>query len=189
MLFSVTIILLRRGCLSSSPGFLLWHLRAFIISRRLPELFIIFFHCFTGSFALSFRLPLVQFFFTFVVDMNRLKLRGRLYNGMTQSNIPYKQQTLEHFSSFSKHPVVDSLLNTWKKGWGVDDPVFFMLCLNKDFHLMEGLHPDQVSRGGGLSRLQQLAGLFGDFARQSDFYTWFNETQRPFPGGDPADEL
>lgn len=102
------------------------------------------------------------------------------HSGMTPSNIPYKQEILAHFSAFRNHPAVDFMLNTWKNGWGVDDPIFFLLCLDNDFHLMEGLTPDQIKRGGGLEHIQQLAALFKDFADQSGFYTWFNETQRPF---------
>lgn len=57
------------------------------------------------------------------------------HNGMTQSNISYKREVLERFFPYKQHPVVDSVLNTFKKGWSMDDPIFFMLCLDKDFKL------------------------------------------------------
>jgi len=102
------------------------------------------------------------------------------HNGMTLSNISYKQETLTYFASYKQHPVVDSLLNSFKQGWGVDDPIFFMLCLDNKFNLTPGLSPEQIKRGGGTDRLRRLAFLFKDFAGKSRFYTYFNEIQRPF---------
>ncbi|WP_255466184.1 DUF4932 domain-containing protein [Pedobacter sp. SYP-B3415] len=102
------------------------------------------------------------------------------HNGMTQHNITYKQQALDRFSPYKKHPVVDSVLNTFRKGWTIDDPVFFMLCLDKKFKLREGLSHEQLSRGGGAGRLQELARLFQDFVLKTGFDDWFNNTQRPF---------
>lgn len=102
------------------------------------------------------------------------------HNDMTKSNIPYKKELLDHFAAFSRHPVVDSALNSFKSGWGMDDPVFFMLCLDERFRLQEGLVPDQVKRGGGWQRLQKLAELFRDFSVQSNFYSFFNTTQKHF---------
>lgn len=102
------------------------------------------------------------------------------HNGMTLSNISYKQETLTYFKPFRQHPVVDSLLNSFKRGWGVDDPIFFMLCLDRKFNLKPGLSPEQIERGGGIDRLKLLAFLFKDFMYKSDFHTYFNDIQQPF---------
>lgn len=102
------------------------------------------------------------------------------HNGMTLSNISYKQETLTYFTLYKKHPVVDSLLNSFKHGWYVDDPIFFMLCLDEQFNLREGLFPDQIKRGGGIERLKKLAFLFRDFAEKSGFYNYFNQIEQPF---------
>jgi hypothetical protein len=102
------------------------------------------------------------------------------HNGMTLSNIPYKQQTLNRFSSFRSHPVVDSLLASYRLGWGVDDPVFFMLGLDEHFKIRDGLDSGLVKRGGGQARLQKLAALFADFCKQADFYHYFNNEQSEF---------
>jgi hypothetical protein len=102
------------------------------------------------------------------------------HNGMTLSNISYKQETLTYFASYKQHPVVDSLLNSYKRGWGVDDPVFFMLCLDSKFNLNPNLSSGLIERGGGIDRLKRLAFLFRDFANKSGFYTYFNEIQKPF---------
>lgn len=102
------------------------------------------------------------------------------HNGMTLSNIPYKQETLDYFANYKTHPVVDSLLNSYKKGWGVDDPIFFMLSLDNKFNLKGNLSSGLIERGGGIDRLKQLAFLFKDFANKSRFYTYFNNLQKPF---------
>jgi hypothetical protein len=102
------------------------------------------------------------------------------HNGMTLSNISYKQETLTYFASYKQHPVVDSLLKSFKAGWGVDDPVFFMLCLDNGLDLKPGLSSGLIERGGGIERLKRLAFLFKDFANKSKFYAYFNEIQQPF---------
>ncbi|MES2515900.1 MAG: DUF4932 domain-containing protein [Bacteroidota bacterium] len=102
------------------------------------------------------------------------------HNGMTLSNISYKQETLTYFAPYKQHPVVDSLLNTFKRGWGVDDPIFFMLCLDNKFDLKPWLSSGLIERGGGIDRLKRLAFLFKDFAKKSKFYTYFNEIQQQF---------
>jgi hypothetical protein len=102
------------------------------------------------------------------------------HNGMTLSNISYKQETLTYFASYKQHPVVDSLLNSFKRGWFVDDPIFFMLCLDSKFNLKPGLSSGIIKRGGGIDRLKKLAFLFKDFANKSRFYHYFNNIQQPF---------
>ncbi|MHB8208608.1 DUF4932 domain-containing protein [Mucilaginibacter sp.] len=102
------------------------------------------------------------------------------HNGMTLSNIPYKQETLQRFSAYRGHPVVDSLLASYRFGWGVDDPVFFMLGLDEHFHIRNGLDTGLIRRGGGRIRLEKLAALFGDFCRKTNFYAYFNNEQATF---------
>ncbi|PAW94689.1 hypothetical protein CKK33_14775 [Mucilaginibacter sp. MD40] len=102
------------------------------------------------------------------------------HNGMTPSNIPYKQQTLEYFRAYRQHPVVDSLLASYRYGWGVDDPIFFMLALDEHFHIRSGLDAGIVSRGGGRYRLEKLAKLFADFCIKANFYAYFNTKQAAF---------
>ena len=101
-------------------------------------------------------------------------------NDMTQVNIPYKQEMLSRFAPFKNHPVVDSVYNTYRYGWGVDGPIFFMLSLDDNFNILPGLTSDQIKSGGGMAHLKRLAALFKDFAQKSHFYSWFNDVERPF---------
>jgi len=102
------------------------------------------------------------------------------HSGMTLSNIPYKQESLEYFSEFADHSAPEMLMKTWQKGWHVDDPIFFLLYLNKDFTIRDDLPAGIIERGGGMEQLQVLANSFKDYAIQSGFYTYFNEVQKPF---------
>lgn len=102
------------------------------------------------------------------------------HSGMTLSYIPYKQQALERFSDYKEHPAPRVLRETWESGWGVDDPMFFLLYLNEDFSLKEGLDPDLVRRGGGKEQLEILAASLKEYAAASDFYNFFNVEQKDF---------
>lgn len=102
------------------------------------------------------------------------------HSGMTLSNIPYKKESLEYFADFATHHAPKILLETWQKGWHVDDPIFFLLYLDKDFTIRKGLPEGIIERGGGLEHLQKLADAFKDYARESGFHIYFNTVQKPF---------
>ena len=121
---------------------------------------------------------------SFIID-HRIELFNTVamlfgHNGMTLSNISYKQETLKYFEPFKNHPVVDSLINSYKLGWGVDDPIFFMLSLDQNLDFNGNLSEDQIKRGGGYERLKLLSGLFKDFCIKSNFYDYFNKVQNTF---------
>ena len=102
------------------------------------------------------------------------------HSGMTLSDISYKQQSLNYFSDYSDHQAPALLMETWQKGWMIDDPIFFLLYLNEDFTIKDDLPEAIIERGGGMEQLQKLADSFRDYARVSGFYTYFNEIQKPF---------
>lgn len=102
------------------------------------------------------------------------------HSGMTLSNIPYKKESLDYFEPYSNHPAPQILMQTWQKGWHVDDPMFFLLHLDEQFNIKKGLHPDLIKRGGGMEQLQKLADALKDYAENSDFYTYFNTVQHDF---------
>ena len=102
------------------------------------------------------------------------------HHGMTLSNVSYKQESLEYFDAHKSHPAPQKLLRSWKNGWQVDDPMFFLLYLNEDFTIREGLHPDLIKRGGGIEHLTGLADSFRDFADTSGFYDYFHRKQKQF---------
>lgn len=102
------------------------------------------------------------------------------HNGMSLHNLEYKRHCLEYFAAFRNHPAPEILKKTWSNGWGVDDPIFFLLHLDRDFKLKDGLHPDIISRGGGREQLQQLASAMRDYAELSGFYQYFNEIKASY---------
>jgi len=102
------------------------------------------------------------------------------HNGMTLSNISYKQECLNYFSAYKNLEAPKPLMETWKKGWAVDDPMTFLLYLDFDFNLKNGLSSEIIERGGGIEQINKLAASFKKFSKESDFQTFFNETQNNF---------
>lgn len=102
------------------------------------------------------------------------------HNGMTLSNISYKEECLDYFSAYTTLEAPKLLMETWAKGWGVDSPMFFLLYLDDDFNLMEGLDTSIVEKGGGIDQITKLAKAFKNFAELSDFKNFFNKIQKEF---------
>ncbi|TDQ32987.1 DUF4932 domain-containing protein [Zeaxanthinibacter enoshimensis] len=102
------------------------------------------------------------------------------HNGMSLHNLEYKRECLDAFKDFRNHPAPGILRETWTKGWAVDDPIFFLLHLDEDFKLQEGLHPDIIARGGGIEQLEKLARAMGEYATLSGFHHFFNETKASY---------
>jgi len=102
------------------------------------------------------------------------------HSGMTLSNIPYKKQSLDYFAPYADLPAPKLLLDTWKKGWGVDDPIFFLLYLDENFIIQKELPEGIIERGGGMEQLQKLAASFREYAEQSNFEYYFNTLQKDF---------
>ena len=102
------------------------------------------------------------------------------HSGMTISNIPYKQESLNYFSDYSDHHAPALLMETWQKGWYVDDPMFFLLHLDDDFTIKDNMPEEIIERAGGIEQLQKLTDAFREYAHVSGFYTYFNEVQKPF---------
>lgn len=102
------------------------------------------------------------------------------HNGMTLSNITYKQECLDYFSGYNNLEAPKLLKETWQKGWAIHDPMFFLLYLDFDFNLKNGLSPDIIKRGGGIEQITKLATSFKQFYKETDFQTFFNVTQKNF---------
>jgi len=102
------------------------------------------------------------------------------HNGMTLSNIPYKQECLDYFSKYKNLEAPKLLMKTWQKGWAIDDPMFFLLYLDYNFNFKEGLDTELIKRGGGIEQITKLAKSFKEFAQESDFSTFFNNVQKDF---------
>ena len=102
------------------------------------------------------------------------------HNGMTLSNISYKQECLDYFSTYKNLEAPKLLMETWQKGWAVDDPMFFLLYLDFDFNLKNGLSPEIIERGGGIEQINKLVASFKKFSKESDFQTFFSEIQKNF---------
>ena len=102
------------------------------------------------------------------------------HHGMTLSNIPYKQQCLDYFSKYKDLEAPQVLRETWKNGWGVDDPMFFMLRLDNDLNLSSGLNQGIINRGGGRKQVAKLAKAIKEFAERSNFQAFFYGIQKEF---------
>ncbi len=102
------------------------------------------------------------------------------HHGMTKSNISYKQECLDYFSKYKDLEAPKLLIQTWKNGWGVDDPMFFMLRLDNNFDLTKIANNGIIERGGGIEHITRLAQAIKEFAQKSDFVTFFNGLQEDF---------
>lgn len=102
------------------------------------------------------------------------------HNGMSPSNIPYKRQSLDYFEAFKGHEASKLLLQCFKNGWLVDDPMFFLLHLDKDFGIRDDMPKATMERAGGREQLEKLATAFKDYAETTGFYKYFNEVQADF---------
>ncbi|HHC80222.1 MAG TPA: DUF4932 domain-containing protein [Flavobacteriia bacterium] len=100
--------------------------------------------------------------------------------GMTLSNISYKLECLTHFAKYKNLEAPKLLKATMQKGWGIDDPMFFLLYLDYNFNLKEGLDSEIIKRGGGIEQITKLAKSFKNFAKKSHFSTFFNKIQKGF---------
>jgi len=102
------------------------------------------------------------------------------HSGMTLSNISYKQECLAYFAKYKNLEAPKLLKETWQKGWSIDDPMFFLLYLDYNFDLKEGLDAELIKRGGGIEQITKLSKSFKEFAQKSDFPTFFNNVQKNF---------
>ncbi len=109
--------------------------------------------------------------------------RVELYNVMNMlAGIPtitanctaYKQEILEHFVPFKQHPGLQFFIRCRMKGWGVDNPIFFMLHLNHSLKLQPGMDPGIAKGAGGMDTIQQLAVAVKQFCEDSRFAEFFN---------------
>ena len=100
------------------------------------------------------------------------------HSGMTLSNIPYKKDILDRFFPWKDHAAPTVLRETWQKGWGVDDPMFFLLHLDEEFRIKGSMPAAIIERGGGMEQLEKLASAFRDYADVSGFQKFFHEEQK-----------
>ncbi len=102
------------------------------------------------------------------------------HNGMSLSNITYKKENLDYFQKMQDHEAPPLLLESFKNGWGVDDPIFFMLHLGDNFGIKENMPKDIIERGGGMQHMVKLSDAIKDYALKADFQNYFNEVQKQF---------
>jgi len=98
--------------------------------------------------------------------------------GMTASNIKYKQDCLDYFLKYKNLEAPNLLYETVQKGWSLDDPMSFLLYLDNNFNLKNGLNSETIKRGGGIEQITKLAKSFKEFAEKSKFSAFFNEIQK-----------
>ncbi|NUY81476.1 DUF4932 domain-containing protein [Flavobacterium sp. MAH-1] len=102
------------------------------------------------------------------------------HTGMSATNIGYRQQCIEFFSGHDDLQAPAILMETWRKGWTVDDPIFFLLHLNDDFSLRPGIDKGIIERAGGITQIKKLCEAMKIFAQKTNFQEFFNRIQKPF---------
>lgn len=102
------------------------------------------------------------------------------HNGMTQSNIHYKQEILSRFEHMEGHQASRLLLQSFMNGWLTDDPIFFLLHLDDNLNIQENMPGDILERGGGREHLEEFVRALQDYAHTSGFKEFFEVHQHSF---------
>ncbi|MFC1635565.1 DUF4932 domain-containing protein, partial [Planctomycetota bacterium] len=94
---------------------------------------------------------------------------------IARSNFPYKQDARKYFSEYKSHPAVKLFGQMSADGFSFDAPPAAMLYLSKPPELAieqpftQYLH----RRAGGAKRLNKFVELLRDFAKETEFMTFF----------------
>jgi hypothetical protein len=100
--------------------------------------------------------------------------------GHIKSQTEYKQNIDRQFKSFADHSAVTHMKKLIAAGFSYDAPVNFIFChgFPPEFEQRRDYSDYLIGRAGGIDELTILADELRDFARQSDFMTFFN-SHRP----------
>jgi hypothetical protein len=101
---------------------------------------------------------------------------------ITRFDFPYKRDVIEHFSAYKKHRAVQLFAEMSKGGFSFDAPPAAMLYLSDPPDLNTQLpFTDYLNRrAGGQKRLNQFVSSLRDFARQTQFMTFFKSHQETY---------
>ncbi|MCX2743358.1 DUF4932 domain-containing protein [Mangrovivirga sp. M17] len=101
-------------------------------------------------------------------------------NDINTANISYKKECLDYFEPYKNLEAPSILMSYFQNGWGIDDPIFFLLYLDENFEINKNLPSGIIERAGGLEKIKQLATALKNYAQKSDFKTFFYKNQEGF---------
>ncbi len=100
---------------------------------------------------------------------------GARYGLITRMDFPYRKEVIDHFRPFADHPAVHLFDSLSAIGFAFDAPVEAMLYFTPPPELKPIGRPDDVLllRVGGQEALDRFMVLLRDFARETDFETFY----------------
>lgn len=101
------------------------------------------------------------------------------FNGaqvLTRYDFPYKRETIKYFSKYRNHPAVKLFDKMSAEGfWYGQPPEAILSCSNPpELKQVNPVSSFIVERAGGQERLNLFIRLLADFARDTDFMTFFH---------------
>lgn len=112
----------------------------------------------------------------------------RLLSGFSEKNhaafeTAYKKSAMDFFKKHKKHPAVAFYKKMAESGFSYDAPPSSMLHLSwPDMKVKTPFTQYLTARARGVENLDKMAGLFADFAKQTDFASFFKQNA-PFYSG------
>jgi hypothetical protein len=100
---------------------------------------------------------------------------GARFGLITRMYFPYRMEIIDHFRPFADHPVVPFFDSLSAAGFAFDAPVEAMLYFTSPPELKPTGKPDDLllRRAGGKENLDRFMDLLRDFARKTDFKTFY----------------
>ena len=112
----------------------------------------------------------------------------RLLSGFSEKNhaafeTAYKKSAMDFFKKHKNHPAVAFYKKMAGSGFSYDAPPTVMLHLSwPDMKVKTPFTEYLIARAGGVENLDKMAGLFADFAKQSDFASFFKQNAPYYSG-------
>ncbi len=107
---------------------------------------------------------------------------GKKFNLITSYDFPYKRDILEYFSPYKNHSAVKLFAEMSAAGFTYDAPPGAMLFLSAppDLRLTMPFTDYLETRAGGSEKLERFVNTLRDFARETQFMTFFNAHKGTF---------
>jgi hypothetical protein len=98
---------------------------------------------------------------------------------ITREDFAYKEEVRRYFEPFRKHAAVRLFDRMSRSGFSFDAPPAVMLYLTPppELAVHTPLTPYLIGRAGGAAPLNEFLAAMRDFARQSDFMSFYNQHQ------------
>ncbi|HKR02855.1 MAG TPA: DUF4932 domain-containing protein [Pyrinomonadaceae bacterium] len=101
---------------------------------------------------------------------------------INKDDTSYRRAVEKHFATFKNHPAVKLFSQMWRKGFNFQVPPSAMLYLSNppELKLQRPFTDEIIKRAGGPERLDQFLQTLRDFARASDFNSFYRANKKSY---------